>query len=502
MPIRPVAKTFWKLQVNMINRRIPVAVALLVCFLCTASQAQQLTFDAFTEVENIQNNVGVLNTWDVNTTSNWILPTNAQAKFKFGDSVTFGSPDGGIDLLNPLFAVNVEANFTAVDKVNQMTLGQTPVGLRYSFQGNAIQGNSLVVNNSLGGAFDNGTNIFGSVVMSSTFIGTLDGTGTISASSFNAKSGIIAVNLAGSGGFTMDNVGSSAISVTLSGTGNTFSGGTNVNVGTLNANSAGSLGTGSVSVASGATLNFGASNVVSDSATLSVSGTLNVSSFSDSVGVVTLSGGTINGTGTLNATSLALQSGTISANLAGSAALTKTGAGTVTLTGTNTYSGGTTVSEGTLIASSIGTGNVSVTNGAFLQTDLTLGAGQVLGGSGTLTGNLVFNSGAILNLDPGLTNIMTITGTMSFTNFKLTSLTGFDWQNATAGTYRLLNGGSATFDATSNTFDNQFNLGGGRFGYFQSGSLDLIITAVPEPSSLALLLVGGLGLTIRRRVRL
>lgn len=374
----------------------------------------------------------------------------------------------------------------------------TLTGSSYAFQSGTVNANlgSANLNKTTAGILTlNSSNTYGTVTLTQ---GAIGGSGSITASSFVVQEGSISNTLSGSASLAKNTAGT----VTLSGISNNYSGGTNVNAGTLNANSSGALGSGNVTINSGATLNFGANNVINDSASLTVAGTLNVSNFTDTIGSLSLnSGGNITGTGTLNATSIALQSGTISANLAGSAALTKTGAGTVTLTGTNSYSGGTTVNEGTLIANSLGTGNVSVSNNAILQTNLSLGVGQVLGGSGTLSGNLVFNSGAILNLDPSLTNIMTITGTMSFTNFKLTSLTGFDWQNAAAGTYRLLNGGSATFDATSNTSANKFDLGGGRFGYFQSGSLDLIITAVPEPSSLALLIVGGLGLTLRRRVR-
>ena len=67
------------------------------------------------------------------------------------------------------------------------------------------------------------------------------------------------------------------------------------------------------------------------------------------------------------------QSGTISAILAGSAALTESGSGLVTLTGANTYTGGTNIGngvfEGTLAFAngSLGTtGNITF-NGSVLQ---------------------------------------------------------------------------------------------------------------------------------------
>ncbi|MEI7533515.1 MAG: autotransporter-associated beta strand repeat-containing protein [Verrucomicrobiae bacterium] len=96
-------------------------------------------------------------------------------------------------------------------------------------------------------------------------------------------------------------------------------------------------------------------------------GTLNLGAATQTVGVVTISGGTITN-GTLNGSSYAGQSGTLSAALAGSGALTKTTVGALMLYGANSYGGDTTVSDGTLslgaagvIPNGIGKGNVSVT---------------------------------------------------------------------------------------------------------------------------------------------
>jgi fibronectin-binding autotransporter adhesin len=59
--------------------------------------------------------------------------------------------------------------------------------------------------------------------------------------------------------------------------------------------------------------------------------------------------------------------------ITGSGTLTKAGAGTLTLTGTSAYTGATRVTAGTLLV-----------NGALGKSDVTVGAGAALGGSGTI----------------------------------------------------------------------------------------------------------------------
>jgi autotransporter-associated beta strand protein len=130
-----------------------------------------------------------------------------------------------------------------------------------------------------------------------------------------------------SGAHTMTVNSSGSGTTTLSGA-NSHSG-TTVSAGTLALSGSGTLGSSSAAVtASGGTLNLGAT--------------------SQTVGTVTVSGGTVQN-GTLTGTSYALQSGAVSAVLAGSSiAATKTTSGTLTLSGANTYTGGTTISAGTL----------------------------------------------------------------------------------------------------------------------------------------------------------
>lgn len=104
--------------------------------------------------------------------------------------------------------------------------------------------------------------------------------------------------------------------------------------------------TGAVSI-TGGTLAYGANNVLNGNITIN-GGILDIGSYSDTVNTVTLTSGSINGSGTLTGTSYAVADGTINAILAGTGGLTKTTAGTVNLNSANTYSGATTLTAGTL----------------------------------------------------------------------------------------------------------------------------------------------------------
>ncbi|HQR00804.1 MAG TPA: autotransporter-associated beta strand repeat-containing protein, partial [Ferruginibacter sp.] len=129
--------------------------------------------------------------------------------------------------------------------------------------------------------------------------------------------------------------------------------------------------TGTTTVSAGS-LEYAINNAISTGAVTVSGGTLDIKTFTDAVGAVTLTSGNILGTtGTLTGTSYAVQSGNITANLAGAGAtLTKTTTGTVTMSGNNTFTGAKTLSAGTLIAGSttaLGTTAASVAlNGATL----------------------------------------------------------------------------------------------------------------------------------------
>src|SRR5205807_9493331 len=97
-------------------------------------------------------------------------------------------------------------------------------------------------------------------------------------------------------------------------------------------------------------------------------------------------------TGTLTASSYSLESGNVSAVLAGTGPMTKSTTGTVTLTGINTFTGTTTVTGGTLtLAAPIGTSALGSTSSVQVNA----------GGTLLLGGNDQISNTAAMNLSGG-----------------------------------------------------------------------------------------------------
>ncbi|MBP6931266.1 MAG: autotransporter-associated beta strand repeat-containing protein, partial [Candidatus Pacebacteria bacterium] len=127
------------------------------------------------------------------------------------------------------------------------------------------------------------------------------------------------------------------------------------------------------------TIRYGVDNAILAGAVIVTGGTLDIATFSDIVGQVTLgtldlASGTITGTtGMLSAASYVVYQGTISAIIAGNAAtLTKSTAGTVTLTRANKFRGSATISAGILeiqdsLALGLIDGTTAVAAGGTLQ---------------------------------------------------------------------------------------------------------------------------------------
>ena len=203
--------------------------------------------------------------------------------------------------------------------------------------------------------------------------------------------------------------------------------------------------------------------------------------------------------------------------------ITKIGNGKLSLTNVNTYSGGTVINKGTLninadAALGAAAGGVAINNNAILQAaapvtttrTVTLGAGGgqidtngqtvLLDVGSTLTGTSLTVAdtagGGVLNIkgtqtynalttNGGVTNVYTAlgTGTSSLTANATTKI----YVSQTLSSLTIGAGATVTFGDGLAFAPAPSKFGGGSAG------------VVPEPGSIGLLLVGALGLMVRRR---
>ncbi len=231
-----------------------------------------------------------------------------------------------------------------------------------------------------GGTLDLGSNneTVGAITLTG---GTIIGTGTLTGSSYNLQSGTVNVKLGGSVALAKSGSGS----VTLTGS-NSLSGGTTISAGTL------VLGN--------------ATDTLPDTGAVTINGTgiLSLGSNSDTVGAVTLAGGSITGSGTLTGSSYSLQAGSISAILGGTGALTKTTTGTIILSGSNTYTGTTTISGGILqIGGSSTTGSLSTTSAIVDNGNITFNRSNNLVQGTDFSGASITGTGSLTQAGSGST---------------------------------------------------------------------------------------------------
>ncbi len=229
--------------------------------------------------------------------------------------------------------------------------------------------------------------------------GSIAGTGTLVATAFNLQSGAISAALSGSANLTKTTPGS----VTLSGA-NALTGATSMQAGSIVLSGNGSIGTSALTLAGASTLDLGGKT--------------------QTVGTVTLTSGTI-ANGTLTGASFSLDTGVISAVLAGSGTLTQAN-GTTTLNAVNTFTGAATISSGTLI----------------------LGNGQALANASSLAingGSLKFGTGVVSGTLKALSGNLTLVNTDG-TAVALTLNAAADnaYSNALSGSGSLVKTGAAT----------------------------------------------------------
>jgi fibronectin-binding autotransporter adhesin len=322
------------------------------------------------------------------------------------------------------------------------------------------------------------------------------------------------------------------------GAGGSYSGTTTNSAGILIVAGNNALGTAAAGtvILGGATLGFqGNINYTTAEAVTSVSGAgvsslgaiRNFSGNNAFAGPITLAGNTTLGA---DAGNLAL-GGAINETVAST--LTKGGVGTISLEGANTFSGNTIVSAGTLLVNnSTGSGTGS---GA-----VTVNSGGTLGGTGTISGAVTVNAGGtigagnspgILHLGGGLTlandstNFFELNGTVAGTAYDQLDVTGAVSLDSSAilslslgytptlgDSYTIvLNDGTDLVsglykEASGNTLSQEEEFGynpGGTLGfkinYLGGTGNDIVLIAVPEPATVALLGLAAVFALRRRR---
>ncbi|MFL6515525.1 MAG: beta strand repeat-containing protein [Chthoniobacterales bacterium] len=180
-----------------------------------------------------------------------------------------------------------------------------------------------------------------------------------------------------------------------------------------------------------------------NSTALTISGgTLDLLTFDESVGQITLQSGSIIGTGRgqISGTSFNMQSGSVSAILAGSGTLTKTTAGTVILTGVNTYTGGTFINAGNLAINS-----PSALGASSANTTINGGALELLSNNNVVT-NRAFSLG-----DPNATFQVDTGSTLNITSVINNATTPGSLTKTGGGTLILSAAGANTYGGVGQT---------------------------------------------------
>ena len=338
----------------------------------------------------------------------------------FGGAISFGS--------NSTFLTIGGANSTAItgnisgngSLLKRGTGNLTLSGIN-TFTGNtSINGGNLIVQG--GSALsDTGTVTLNSAnatftIAASETIGSLQGGGATAIAAAQTLTIAEFGNATYSGAIT----GTGSLAKTANGTltlagNNSYMGGTTVSAGTLATQGNERISdSSSLSVASGATFQLGGNETLG-----SIAG----------AGAINLQSNTLTAGGDNSST-------TFSGNIAGGGAFAKAGTGNLTLSGNNTYAGPTTVTAGTLVVT-----------GTLGSTPVTIGNAATLGGNGTLGGNLTLAAGSNLVFNPA--SSLAVNGSsVSFGNFSLSNLTGFNGSSSAPGNFTVL-GGSAKVNATN-----------------------------------------------------
>jgi autotransporter-associated beta strand protein len=436
-------------------------------------------------------------------------------------------------------AVTTGAFGTGAVNLNSGSLNQTAVtalttttgGLQVQLTADNSMGAAAVLTQSGNGA---GTVFLGTVAAStSQTIGGLQTTGTIAEADrkrVQSTAGILTINTAADQSYTYGGRITGGTTLNIGGFGtqvlnstNTYTGNTVINGGTLQFGTQVALYNNGVAgawtdvdriqVASGGTL------------AVNVGGT---GEFTTSdLDVLTALGGLASGARVGIDTSNAGGSLTYSSAIGGGIGVTKLGSGTLLLEAANLYTGPTTIKAGTLelgVVASLASTQIDIAADATLNvtnvTNFTLGTGQSLTGNGSVVGGLtvdgVLNAGnsigtlnfgnglnlnGTMNVELGgasLSDLYNVTGalvlgTTSILNFSnFSALTGDPGDVYVFANYTTPWNGQQ-FDSVSGTPS------GWTVDYQYNNGTSFALVAVPEPGAVALGLLGGALLFVRRK---
>ena len=388
--------------------------------------------------------------------------------------------------------------------------------------------------------------VVGGGTVASTSANTFADTATVTVNSGRLSIGgsDTVASLAGSGGtvnvatgatLTAGNASSTSYAGSITGGGNL----TKVGSGTFTLSSASSM-TGTTTVTAGQ-FTVASANLLADTSAVVVNGGVLSLGGSDTIGSLAGSGGTVAIGG--NALTVA-QSGSTSfaGALTGNGTFTKTGSGILTLTGNaSAYAGATQVQAGTIAVNGSLGGTVDVSLNAILSGTGTIGGNATIagtvnpGGTGavgtqTFNGNVTYAAGSILSWELFANNalggsydqIAIPTGNVTFSGSTAIAMSfnaagsAVAWSNSfwnvsrswlvqDLGLGQINNFGNLSL-ATQNWLDSTgaaFNTArpGSSFTLTQQGQ-DVLITYVPEPSTIVALIggvAGVVGFGIRRR---
>ncbi|NWK55590.1 autotransporter-associated beta strand repeat-containing protein [Verrucomicrobiaceae bacterium N1E253] len=359
----------------------------------------------------------------------------------------------------------------------------------------------------------------------------------------------LANDISGSGTLTLLGNGTNGSHVNLTGDNSGFAGNTTIDGARANVDMSGGnrVGSGSVTVADGGQL-WLTGGALSNAVTLNGEG---VTEAAGQLGAVRFSNDSnISGAVTLAGDSRltphsSSDTGTVSGVISGDYGIEKTGSGTLNLTNANTYTGDTHIKAGSLVLGASGSiassPTIAIDSGAEFDvsavTDFSLGAGQTLSGSGDIVGDvgvsgtiapgmspgtmsyggaLVLFDGSTLDIElngadnttgSSVNDLITVAGNLEFegtVKVDVTELAAFNavakdtrwvfitYEGALVGGENLVLGDLPSLTLDPAVLNPHFALDTSTMG-------EIALIAVPEPSSAALLALGGLALTLRRR---